>query len=295
MTPPAWRSATLLLPGTVALTVAAVGLAVLAAARATTGAVVRSRLPGAAASGPPAWFASVLVALDVPAAPEEAWPWAVRCLAGAAVLLAVRAPVVLLVLVTLGLAAAAGVRARRRRASTSALDRALPALLDDVVAAMASGASLLQGLALASARPGPLGTDLDRALRLRSQGLGLQAVLDDWAGRRPTTGVGLLADALALAGATGGSQVGALRSVGDTLREREALQREVSAMAAQAQLSATVLVVTPVAFAAVVALLDHRIGTFLLASPLGWACLVGGATLDGAGAWWMRRLVGAVA
>jgi tight adherence protein B len=119
-------------------------------------------------------------------------------------------------------------------------------------------------------------------------------VLDEWAARRPDTGVGLLADALALAGATGGSQVGALRSVGDTLREREALHREVGAMAAQAQLSASVLVVAPVAFAIVVSLLDRRIAAFLLASPLGWACLAVGAALDGAGAWWMRRLVGAV-
>lgn len=290
----AWRSAPVVLPGISAVAVLALGFAEITAAHRSSGATVRSRLLGTPTSGPPEWFGSVLHALDLPVAPERAWPWAVRAVAVASVLLAVWAPVVVVLLAALAAGARAGTRARARRAANQDLDRALPALLDDVVAAMASGASLLQGLAAASGRPGALGADLEQVLRLRSQGLGLQAVLDDWAVRRPSTGIGLLADALALAGATGGSQVGALRSVSDTLREREAIQREVSAMAAQAQLSATVLVVTPVAFAAVVALLDHRIGAFLLTSPPGWACLVGGAALDGAGAWWMRRLVGAV-
>lgn len=295
MTAAAGPSASLVLPGVAALVVVALGAAVLAAARGAGGASARARLQGRSDAAPPPWFTGGVAALDLPVTAEAAWPWAVRSGAGASVLLAVRAPAVLLAVVALGLAAPSGARARARRRTDRDLDRALPALLDDVVAAMASGASLLQGLALAAARGGTVGAELDQVLQRRARGLGLQDVLDEWAGRRPATGLSLLADALALAGATGGSQVGALRSVGDTLREREALHREVAAMAAQAQLSASVLVVAPVAFAAVVALLDRRIAGFLLASPAGWACLIAGAVLDGAGAWWMRRLVGAVA
>lgn len=277
-----------------AAAVAALGAAVLAATRQARSATVRHRLRGAPDPGPPSWFASGCLALELPVTPEAAWPWAVRAAATASALLAVRAPEVLLAVVVVGAAARAGARTRGRRRAERKLDGALPALLDDVVAAMASGASLLQGLDHASGRGGVLGAELRLLLQRRAQGLGLQEVLDEWARLRPDTGVGLLADALALAGTTGGSQVGALRSVGDTLGERAALQREVGAMAAQAQLSATVLVIAPVAFALVVALLDRRIAAFLLASPLGWACLALGAVLDGAGAWWMRRLVGAV-
>ena len=294
MTALGWRWPPLLLPGVCALAVLVLGGAVITAGRRSGGASVRSRLRGAPAFGPPGWFVSCVVALELPLGPEEVWPWLVGALAAASALLAVEAPLVLLVLIALVLATRAGPRTRARRATVRELDRELPQMLDDAVAAMASGASLLQGLTVASGRSGTLGPELDQALHLRSQGLGLQEVLDDWAARRPAPGIGLLADALALAGATGGSQVGALRSVGDTLRERESLHREIGALAAQARLSAMVLVVTPAAFAAVVAVLDHRIAAFLFATPAGWACLLGGAALDGAGAWWMRRLVGAV-
>lgn len=295
MTALAWRSPELAVPVAAALVVLALGLAVLAAAQGSAGVSVRARLRGELLAAPPTWFAAVARALELPGAPEAIWPWAVRVLAGAAVILALRAPVALLVLLALGLAVRSGLRARDRQAAARALDHELLAVVDDVAAAMASGASLLQALAAAaSGQAGTVRTELGLALGRQARGLKLQEVLDDWAVHRPATGIGLLADALALAGASGGSQVAALRSVGDTLREREALQREVGALAAQAQLSAAVLVVTPAAFAAVVAVADHRIAVFLLASPLGWMCLVAGAGLDGAGAWWMRRLVRSV-
>ncbi len=202
--------------------------------------------------------------------PEAAWPWAAAASAGASALLAVRAPrsssVSVVAVPAAGTRRGLGVGGGQ----TATWTERCPRCWTTSVAAMASGASLLQGLDQGSERGGALGAELHQALlHRRAQGLGLQEVLDDWAARRPATSIGLLADALALAGATGGSQVGALRSVGDTLREREALQREVGAMAAQAQLSASVLVVAPAAFAAVVAVLDHRIAAFLLATPLG--------------------------
>lgn len=287
-------SASLLAGGVSAGMVLALGAVALGVARRIDATSPQRRLRGAPVSAPPAWFESGVRALELPVSPAAAWPWATVTSAVVAVLLALRAPLHLLGLLALAAAAGTAAQVRRRRTSFRDLDRDLPVLLDDAVAAMASGSSLLQGLSEASRREGTLGAELEQALRLRSRGVGLQEVLDDWAARRPASSIGLFADALALADVTGGSQVGALRSVGDTLREREALQREVRAMAAQAQLSASVLVVAPVAFAAVVAVLDHRIAAFLLTSPPGWACLVGGAALDAAGAWWMRRLVRSV-
>lgn len=117
--------------------------------------------------------------------------------------------------------------------------------------------------------------------------------MDRWAVERPGTGVGLVADALALAGHSGGSQADALLGVAGTLRERQALGREVRALGSQARASAAVLVVTPIGFAAVVALVDPRIRHVLLATPLGWACLATGLLLDAMGAAWMRRLLAA--
>ena len=90
----------------------------------------------------------------------------------------------------------------------------------------------------------------------------------------------------------GGSVAVVLDGVTDTLRDRVALDREVAALSSQARASAAVLIVAPVVFAALAAAADHRVAEVLLGQPLGWACLLGGAVLDGAGALWMSRLVG---
>ena len=101
----------------------------------------------------------------------------------------------------------------------------------------------------------------------------------------------LLADALAISAATGGSQLRAVDAVIDAERERAALRREVRALASQAQTSAVVLVVLPVGFAVAVAAVDPRVRAFYLGSALGVGCLVVGCLLDAAGAWLMYRLV----
>ncbi len=115
-------------------------------------------------------------------------------------------------------------------------------------------------------------------------------VLDRWAARQGAEAA-LVVDALAIATATGAAQVAALDAARSTLVERAALAREVRALASQAVASCVVLVATPVAFALVLAVADGRVRRFYLGSWLGIGCLVAGAVLDLAGAWWMSTLV----
>ncbi len=177
--------------------------------------------------------------------------------------------------------------ARRRR--TARFHAQLPGLVDDLMASLRGGSSLVQACEVAARRTGPVGQDLSIVLAHYREGMTFQTAIDAWAVRQPAT-VGL-ADALALAGATGASQVRALAGVGAGLREQQALAREVRSLGAQARLSALVMVVTPVAFAAVVSVADPRIRHFLVDTALGWACLGLGALLDIVGGWWMRLLV----
>ena len=79
-----------------------------------------------------------------------------------------------------------------------------------------------------------------------------------------------------------------------TLRERDALAREVRALASQARTSAVVLVAAPLMFALVVGVVDDQVGRFLV-SPAGLVCVVVGLGLDAAGAVWMDRLTRDVA
>ncbi len=263
--------------------------------RAGRGAEARSRLRGEApAPGAPPWFAAVLARVDVAVEPGRLWPSVRRGAVVAGAALVWWAPV-LVAVAAMALVAGAlvgPVLARARAAQAFTAD--LPVAVDAVVALLASGSSLVQAFGGAATRPGPVAADLAVVVARQRQGASLQVALDRWAESRPGVGVGLVADALALAGTSGGSQARALAGVGATLRERAALAREIRALAAQVRASAVVLVATPLGFALVVAAVDQRIREVLVATPLGWACLVGGAALDGAGAWWMARLVGSV-
>lgn len=254
----------------------------------------RVRASGRPGSVPPPWFAASLRVAELDLDAHRIWPVARFGGVLVATLLAARWPLLLLVLGVAALGTAATGPARRRRRAAHALEAGLPPAIEALVARLASGSSLVQALQGASAQAGPVGPDLASVVARHRQGQGLQASLDAWARERPGTCVVLLADALALAGASGGSQIGALQGVGATLRERETLAREVRALGSQARASAAVLVATPVAFALVVGALDSRIGHVLFGSPLGWACVSGGLLLNGSGAWWMARQLGSV-
>jgi tight adherence protein B len=157
--------------------------------------------------------------------------------------------------------------------------------------ALERGASVLQAFEAMAA-----GTDQRAAgaghvvARIRA-GAAAQEAVDAWVRAEADPAVELLADALAISAATGGSQLRAVDAVIDAERERAALRREVRALASQAQTSAVVLVVLPVGFAVAVAAVDPRVRAFYLGSALGVGCLVVGCLLDAAGAWLMYRLV----
>ncbi len=269
----------------VGLLVFLVGVASLGVSHASSGAQARRSSP---VLKTPEWFRSGWALLDPGRDPDAAWPWAVA----AAVVVACGAAAVAPGLIVLGLVGLGAPSLVGRLRAMTALRRPLadlPAAVDALVAALATGASPRR--ALESAAGGSASADLGRAVRLVERGLPLQAALDRWALAHPRSGAALVADSLALAGRSGGSLVDALRGVGETLRDREAVAREARALATQARLSAVVLVIAPIAFAAAAAALDPAVRRILLETPLGWACLVVGAVLDLIGARWMRAVV----
>lgn len=166
-------------------------------------------------------------------------------------------------------------------------------LLDELARRVRAGGSLADALAVVTAESGwSASAPLQAAARRHRRGL---AVAEAY---RP------MADdtdpAIALVGATvcavarfGGRSGLALDTAAAALRERHAVRAEVRAQAATARLSALVLVVLPVGFGSWTLLTDPDARAFMLGTPTGWAVTGAGLALDGAGAWWMRRLVAA--
>ena len=249
---------------------------------------------GAATLGAgPSWLSSLLVTLDLPVEPARAWPPLVALSGCAVLVLLVRAPMVVVGSFAVGLATRPVlIRWRARRVDGAG---ELLVVVEGLAAALRSGASLRQAVARAGEGDGGgAAAGLRRAAVQVSGGMAVDGALEAWTRSASSPAAVLVTDALSLAATAGAGQAAALDAVADTLRERAALGREVRALASQARASAAVLVGAPIAFSAAASVADRRVAAFLFASPGGWACLLGGAALDGVGAWWMGRLVGRV-
>lgn len=171
------------------------------------------------------------------------------------------------------------------------LARQLPVLLEGVARGIRSGLSITVALARASPRAGPLAADVGRVVDDIERGTAVAAALDAWAARRERVpGVRLTTSALALAGESGGAIAQTVDGVADTLRGELALAAEVRSLAAQAEASAVIIAVLPLAFGAIAGATDPRTIDFLTSPPLGPACLATGLTLDGLGFWWLRAI-----
>jgi tight adherence protein B len=272
------------------------GLALVWAARGAARVGVAARVVGgdSRSSGPPGWFVAAVARLDLPVAPGVLWSVAgpVAVLAGLGA--AVQAPVpAVVVLAAVGVVA--GAMARRADRRPDRVDAA--AVIEALAASLTSGASLAQAVTATRGRDphAPVTVALAPVAEAVEQGAPAQAALDRWALDVGDRNLTLVVDSLAVAGSSGGSQARALAGVGRTIRERDALAREVRALGSQSRTSAIVLAVTPLAFTAVVAVADQRVAAFLLTTVPGLACLVVGATADVVGWCWMRRLVDGVA
>jgi tight adherence protein B len=181
-----------------------------------------------------------------------------------------------------------GRAARRHR-------RALPAVLEEIARALRSGASLPVGLAEVCRTPtDPVRRSLVPVVARMEAGEPATRALAWWRDRRDDPSVGLAVAALVLAGEGGGSRAWAVDQVAATLRDRLGLEDELRAQATQAQLSAVVLVVAPLVFAGLAAVVDPRVVLFLVSDAVGRICLVAGLVLDAAGAWWMTRITGSL-
>ena len=215
--------------------------------------------------------------------------WCTAIAVAAAAAVAARGAVILLAVLVAGppvaVLAARG-RAARRRV------RRLPAMLDATAAALRGGVSLRAALAEVARQGGPVAGELGRVAELAGAGVPLAHALSRWAEAADDPPSRLAGAALVVAAQLGGPGADALDAAAASLRERAAADDEIAALSVQARLSALVLTVAPVVFAALLTSLDPASARFLLGTPAGWACVVAGGALDLAGALWMARLVG---
>ena len=179
----------------------------------------------------------------------------------------------------------------RRNERDRQVEADLPVALESIGRSLRSGASFVQSLGEAQrvVRP-PLRRELARLDRRIQLGTSLVETLEDWPAVRPLPAVRLATAALLFSHEAGGARSGAIDGLASSLRDRESLEREVAALASQAQMSATVMAILPIGFVVASSFVDPRIADFLFGTAAGWVCLAVGIGLDCCGFVWMRRV-----
>jgi tight adherence protein B len=175
-------------------------------------------------------------------------------------------------------------RAERRPPSA----RAVAAWCDDLARQLRSGTSLNHALATTPDDP-PTRRATDELRRRLERGRSVIDAVESAGIEGPDLRLAL--SVIATAARLGGSPAAAIDRTASTLRQRAADADERAVHAAQAQLSAHVLTVVPIAMLALLVVADGDVRA-AASSPLGAACIVLGLALNATGSIWMRRIIG---
>lgn len=168
--------------------------------------------------------------------------------------------------------------------------------LDDSLQLMASslraGHSLMQALAsVAKESEEPASEEFSRIINETRVGRELSHSLTDSARRMGSEDFIWVTQAIQINREVGGNLAEVLDRVGETIRERNQIRRQVKALSAEGRLSALVLMLLPVCTGGFLALVrPEYIGKFTQ-SLVGWALLVLAAILMAVGYFWLRKSV----
>ena len=182
-----------------------------------------------------------------------------------------------------------GLRAGRRR-------KAFADQLDDSLQLMASslraGHSLLQSLSSVSQETEePTSEEFARIINEIRIGRPVGQALDEAAHRMQSEDFVWVTQAIAINREVGGNLAEVLDGVGDTIRERNQIRRQVKALSAEGRLSAVVLMLLPVGVAGFLSMSNPEYLLKLTHSLVGYGLLGAGAVLMVTGGLWLRKVV----
>jgi tight adherence protein B len=168
--------------------------------------------------------------------------------------------------------------------------------LDDALQLMASslraGHSLLRAVdAVADQTPAPIGEEFARIVNETRVGRDLGAALDEVAERVDSDDFRWIAQAIAIHREVGGNLAEVLDTVGHTIRERNAIRRQVKALSAEGRLSAWVLMALPVGIVAFLMLTNPVYLSAFTESLTGWTMVVVSVGLLVVGGLWLKKTV----
>jgi tight adherence protein B len=179
-------------------------------------------------------------------------------------------------------------RAARRRAR---FEQQLPGALQLLAGALQAGHSLQQAVATAAQEAGdPIAGELQRVLTEARLGRPLEEAFEAMAGRMGSVDFEWTVMAINLQRQVGGNLAEVLGTVGQTIRERSALKRQVRALSAEGRLSCTILTVLPVLMFGALLVFNPVFLSPLYTTRTGLLMLTVAAVLMVVGIVWMKKL-----
>ncbi len=171
-------------------------------------------------------------------------------------------------------------------------ERQLPDVLTLLASSLATGFSLPQAIdAIVRDAAEPAAKEFSRALAETRIGADLEDSLDRLAQRMDSDNLRWTTMAIRIQRQVGGNLAETLRTTATTLRSRESLQREVSALSAEGRLSAYILIALPVGVFFFMLKANREYVSLLWTNPIGWLMSAGGLVALGVGVVWMKRVV----
>lgn len=168
--------------------------------------------------------------------------------------------------------------------------------LDDTLSLVASGLRAGHSLpramdAVAHEAESPTAEEFARILNQHRLGRDLGEALQLSAERMRSDDLAWVAQAVAIHREVGGNLSEVLDHVGETIRERAAVRRQVQTLSAEGRISANVLIALPVLIAIVLAIVSPGYLLVFLTTPLGWALIGASVVLFAIGVLWLRAVV----
>jgi len=177
---------------------------------------------------------------------------------------------------------------RRRAAFADQLDDTLQLL----AGSLRAGHSLLQSIdTVASEAEKPTSDEFRRIINATRLGQDLSQAFEGVVQRTDSADLDWVAQAIAIHREVGGNLAGVLDSVGETIRERNQIRRQVKALSAEGRLSAMVLMGLPIGLLAFLAVTSPGHVQAFTTSLLGLGMLGSGIVLLLVGGLWLRKLV----
>jgi tight adherence protein B len=200
-----------------------------------------------------------------------------------------------LLAVPLGLVAPIGARllirvrsARRRAAFADQLDDSLQLM----ASSLRAGHSLLRALdSVSQEAASPTAEEFTRIVNETRVGRDLTDALDEVAARMGSDDFTWVAQAIAIHREVGGNLAEVLDTVGHTIRERNAIRRQVKALSAEGKLSAVVLMALPFGVIGFLSVANPAYLSKFTQSLAGWAMLAAVAVMLTVGGLWLKKTV----